>query len=146
MGVMITGTITDKATGKPVAGARLHYLPFLENTFVQALPEFDKDGNVEGFQHRYVTGADGTYKLVGMPGRAIVGVDGDGKVPYRSGAGSEAIKGLDKNGLLQDLVESDLARAGVAEHACGDQPGRADGDANGRCTTRPGAERAHQSR
>ncbi len=43
-GIMITGKITDKSTGKPVAGARLHYLPFLENTFVQALPEFDKDG------------------------------------------------------------------------------------------------------
>ena len=97
-GVMITGKITDKATGKPVAGARLHYLPFLENTFVQALPEFDKDGNVEGFQTRYTTGADGTYKLVGMPGRAIVGVESVGKTPYRSGVGTETIKGLDKNG------------------------------------------------
>ena len=74
-GVMITGRITDKSTGKPVAGARLHYLPFLENTFVQALPEFDKHGNVNGFQTRYTSGADGTYKLVGMPGRAIVGVE-----------------------------------------------------------------------
>jgi beta-lactamase regulating signal transducer with metallopeptidase domain/protocatechuate 3,4-dioxygenase beta subunit len=97
-GVMITGKITDKATGKPVADARLHYLPFLENTFVQAFPEFDKDGNVEGFQTRYTTGADGTYKLVGMAGRAIVGVEGIGTTPYRSGVGTETIKGLDKNG------------------------------------------------
>ena len=95
---MITGKITDKSTGKPVAGGRLHYLPFLENTFVQALPEFDKDGNVEGFQTRYTTSADGTYKLVGMPGRAIVGVESVGKTPYRSGVGTETIKGLDKNG------------------------------------------------
>ncbi len=97
-GIMITGKITDKATGKPVAEARLHYLPFLENTFVQALPEFDQDGNVEGFQTRYTTGIDGTYKLVGMPGRAIVGVECVGNTPYRSGVGTETIKGLDKNG------------------------------------------------
>ncbi len=97
-GIMITGKITDKSTGKPVAGARLHYLPFLENAFVQAFPEFDKDENVDGFQTRYTTGADGTYKLVGMPGHAIVGVESVGKTPYRSGVGSETIKGLDKNG------------------------------------------------
>jgi len=100
-GVMITGRITDKSTGKPVAGARLHYLPFLENTFVQALPEFDKDGNVDGFQTRYTTGGDGTYKLVGMPGRAIVGVESVDKTPYRSGAGSETIKGLEKKGFYK---------------------------------------------
>ncbi len=98
-GVMITGKITDKSSGKPVAGARLHYMPFLENTFVQGLPEFDKDGNVDGFQERYTTKADGTYQLVGMPGRAIVGVEGVGTTSYRSGAGSETIKGLDKNGF-----------------------------------------------
>ena len=97
-GVMITGKITDKSTGKPVAEARLHYLPFLENTFVQALPEFDKHGNVNGFQTRYTTGADGTYKLVGMPGRAIVGVESVGKATYRTGVGSDTIKGLDNHG------------------------------------------------
>jgi beta-lactamase regulating signal transducer with metallopeptidase domain/protocatechuate 3,4-dioxygenase beta subunit len=97
-GVMITGKVTNKATGKPVAEARLHYLPFLENKYVQALPEFGKGGNVNGFQTRYTTRADGTYKLVGMPGRAIVGVESVGKTPYRSGVGSETIKGLDRNG------------------------------------------------
>jgi beta-lactamase regulating signal transducer with metallopeptidase domain len=100
-GIMITGKITDKVTGKPVDEARLHYLPFLENKFVQALPEFDKDGNVNGFQTRYAAKADGTYKLVGMPGRAIVGVESVGKTPYRSGVGSETIKGLDKNGFYK---------------------------------------------
>jgi hypothetical protein len=100
-GIMITGKITDKVTGKPVAEARLHYLPFLENVFVQALPEFDSNGNVNGFQTRYTTKADGTYRLVGMPGHAIVGVESVGQTPYRSGVGSETIKGMDKNGFYK---------------------------------------------
>ena len=100
-GIMITGKITDKATGKPVPDVRLHYLPFLENAYVQALPEFDRNGNTNGFQTRYTTRADGTYRLVGMPGRAIVGVESVGKTPYRSGVGSDTIKGLDKNGFFK---------------------------------------------
>ncbi len=98
-GIWITGKVTDKATGEPIASARLHYLPFLDNMFVQALPEFDKDGNVDGSQMRYKTRADGTYKLVGMPGRAIVGVDDDGRKTYRSGVGADQIKGLDERGI-----------------------------------------------
>ncbi len=121
-GIMITGKITDKATGKPVAEARLHYLPFLENKYVQALPEFDSNGNVNGFQTRYTTKADGTYKLVGMPGRAIVGVESVGKTPYRSGVGSETIKGLDKNGFYKTWHNPIMARQVVAQHAGGDQP------------------------
>ena len=39
-GIWIEGKLTDKETGAPVAGAWLHYLPFLDNKFVQATPEF----------------------------------------------------------------------------------------------------------
>ena len=96
-GIWITGKVTDKATGEPARNARLHYLPFLDNKFVQALPEFDKGGNVDGSQMRYQTRDDGSYKLVGMPGRAVVGVDNDGKKSYRAGAGFEAFKKEDLN-------------------------------------------------
>jgi protocatechuate 3,4-dioxygenase beta subunit len=97
-GLWITGKVTDKETGEPVKEARLHYLPFLENKFVQVLPEFDSNGNVNGPQTRYKTGADGTFKLVGMPGRAIVGVDSGFGKPYRSGVGADAIEGMDERG------------------------------------------------
>ena len=100
-GLWITGKVTDKETGEPVKEARLHYFPFLGNKFVQALPEFDRHGNVNGTQMRYTTADDGSFKLVGMPGRAIVGVDtGSGK-SYRSGVGSESIAGMDKNGFFK---------------------------------------------
>ena len=74
-GIWIEGKVTEKATGKPVPEARLHYFPFLENRFAQAHPAFGTSGNTDGvgFQHRYSSKADGTFRLVGLPGRAIVG-------------------------------------------------------------------------
>ena len=42
--------------------------------------------------------ADGTYRLVGLPGRAIVGAVVYTGKPYRRGAGSESIKGMNEHG------------------------------------------------
>jgi beta-lactamase regulating signal transducer with metallopeptidase domain/protocatechuate 3,4-dioxygenase beta subunit len=101
-GVWIEGTLTEQGTGKPIPGAWLHYLPFRENSFAQAHPAFHSGGYTDGtgFQDRYLTKADGTFRLVGLPGRAIVGAisyDKGGKT-YLQGAGSEAIEGLNKYG------------------------------------------------
>ena len=62
-----------------VPGAFLHYLPFLENTFAQQCPEFRKDGRTFGLglHNGSKTKPDGTYRLVGLPGHAIVGVGSD---------------------------------------------------------------------
>ena len=100
--IWIEGKITEKATGKPVEGAWLHYFPFLSNTFAQQHPAFDGDGNTDGtgFQHRYLTKADGTFRLVGLPGRAIVGAVVD-KGKYIVGAGSEAIEGMSAAGHFE---------------------------------------------
>jgi beta-lactamase regulating signal transducer with metallopeptidase domain len=101
-GIWIEGKLTEQATGKPVAGAWLHYLPFLENKFAQAHPVFDKDGNTDGtaLQDRYVTRADGSFRLVGLPGRAIIGAVVH-KGAYLQGAGSESIKGMNKHGHFE---------------------------------------------
>jgi beta-lactamase regulating signal transducer with metallopeptidase domain/protocatechuate 3,4-dioxygenase beta subunit len=104
-GIWIEGKLTDKETGSPVAGAWFHYLPFLDNKFVEATPELR--GGVyrpgAGYQDRYQSKADGSYRLVGLPGRAIVGaVIYKGK-PYRSGAGAESIKGMDQHGHFATL-------------------------------------------
>ncbi len=99
-GVFIEGKVTEKGTGKPVAGAFMHYFPFLDNPFAQQTPEFRRGGYTDGAGHqdRYKTKPDGGYHLVGLPGHALVGaVDFSGK-PYRRGAGSESIKGMNKNG------------------------------------------------
>jgi hypothetical protein len=99
-GIWIEGRVTDKATAEPVPGAWLYYLPFLENKFAQATPEFDRNGNGPGTSHqdRYQTKSDGTYRLLGLAGRAIVGVDSRSKKPYLMGDGAAAIKGMNQRG------------------------------------------------
>jgi hypothetical protein len=99
-GIWIEGKLTDKETGSPVAWAFLHYLPFLENKFAQATPEFRGGVYMAGsrYQDRYQSKVDGTFRLVGLPGRAIVGAVVYRGKPYRSGAGAESIKGMDEHG------------------------------------------------
>ena len=99
-GIWIEGKLTDKATGAPVAGAFLHYLPFLDNKSVQAAPEFRGGVYRAGYcyQDRYQSKADGTYRLVGLPGRAIVGAVVYTGKPYRRGAGAESIQGMNQHG------------------------------------------------
>jgi hypothetical protein len=98
-GLWITGRVTEAESAKPVK-AKLHYLPFLANRYAQDLPGFG--GNANGFtyfshlQHRYQTEADGMFRLVGLPGRAIVGVDGYGE--FCVGVGADEIEGLDREG------------------------------------------------
>jgi beta-lactamase regulating signal transducer with metallopeptidase domain/protocatechuate 3,4-dioxygenase beta subunit len=101
-GIWIEGKVTDQETGSPVPGCRLQYFPFLDNPFAGVTPEFDKNNRSmsAGFaiQDRYQTRADGSYRLVGLSGRALVGVISSAKKPYLQGAGSESIQGMDAHG------------------------------------------------
>jgi beta-lactamase regulating signal transducer with metallopeptidase domain len=94
-GIWIEGRVFEKETGKP-ALARMHYLPFLNNPFTRGLPEFNAP-NVDGNQFRYATKPDGSFRLVGLPGRAIVGAEAVA-VSYKLGVGASQIKGAEKNG------------------------------------------------
>jgi hypothetical protein len=91
-GIWITGRVTDRVTGKPVSTAELYYMPFLSNGYAQGLPEFLSRGFgaasvTADYQDRYQTGADGTYRLVGLPGLAIVEVfEGTDSYRVRQGA------------------------------------------------------------
>jgi protocatechuate 3,4-dioxygenase beta subunit len=100
-GVWITGKVTNAATGEPVEGTRINFLPYLSNPYVQKLPEFRHPvSNLEipGDETRYVSNADGTYRVVAAPGPAIVSAWCVTQ-SFRHGTGSEAIKGpISKNG------------------------------------------------
>jgi beta-lactamase regulating signal transducer with metallopeptidase domain len=108
-GIWIEGTLTEQSTGKPVAGARLHYLPFRENTFAQAHPAFDRRGwgNASAYQDRYLSKQDGTFRIVGLPGRGLIGALVIGQA-YVQGAGFEAIPELNRPGLLSQIYQNPL--------------------------------------
>ena len=100
-GIWIEGKVTDEETKQPAAGVWLHYLPFLANPFAQATPEFGKGPGVQGGgrQDRYLTKADGSFRLVGLPGHAILGALSISRTKaYLKGAGTEAIPGMNKRG------------------------------------------------
>jgi hypothetical protein len=91
-GVWITGRVTDKVTGKPVL-TRINYLPYLTNKYAQALPEFHETplNEIPGPQDRYNTRADGTYRVVALPGPALVAA-WFSKYAYLRGVGAEKVK------------------------------------------------------
>jgi hypothetical protein len=94
-GIWITGRVTDKVTGQPQFG-RIHYFPFRTNPYTKRVPEISRPGGPEGDDDAS-TGPGGIYRLVGVPGPALVGVEcmsGE----YRKGAGLDAIKGLQPKG------------------------------------------------
>jgi hypothetical protein len=67
--VTVRGKVTDKATGKPVAGARLVYHPLAGNRYVNA-----KVTGVWAPRSEATTGADGSYALMVLPGQGVIGV------------------------------------------------------------------------
>ena len=98
-GQWITGRVTDKATGKPVF-SRIEYFPWLKNPF--ATPhEFDRRVGFPSHDERFHTSPDGSYRLLGLPGRGIVGVSAVGGL-YRTGVGASEIAGLNQNGGYQN--------------------------------------------
>ncbi|HWB13652.1 MAG TPA: M56 family metallopeptidase [Pirellulales bacterium] len=97
-GIWITGRVTDKITHEPLV-ACVTYLPFRSNEFANKTPEFGEQSMADGFQRRYASRADGRYRLVGLPGRAIVGAE-TFLHPYRRGVGADSISGLDERGIF----------------------------------------------
>jgi protocatechuate 3,4-dioxygenase beta subunit len=69
-GLTVRGRVTDKQTGKPVAGARVEYHPLGGNSYVDKLvpaPADSWDPRADA-----VTGADGSYAITVMPGPGVV--------------------------------------------------------------------------
>jgi hypothetical protein len=99
-GIWIEGKLTDQRTGKPIPETRVYYFPFRSNGSAQAIPGFGGSVGREA-EGRFTTKADGSFRLVGLPGRAIVGALVDDAEAYMQGAGSESIAGMNKNGRFE---------------------------------------------
>jgi hypothetical protein len=90
-GVWISGKVTEKGGNAPIAG-RMEYSPFLSNAVSQTLPEFhQKQRSMDWEITRWNTKADGSFRMVGIPGRAIVAIWSMSD-RYRGRQGAELIK------------------------------------------------------
>lgn len=99
-GIWIRGRVLDAVSREPLM-ASLHYLPFLTNEAAGRLPEFHSNGGVDGgvgHQHRYQSKTDGSFRVVGLPGRGVVGAVLVTK--HRLGARASKIAGADERGIL----------------------------------------------
>jgi len=111
-GVFITGKVTEKGTGKPVP-ARLTYTTYLANEHAAALPEFSRKKNrIDGYQSRFATKPDGTYRIVAVPGNIIVGA-GVYLGGYRVGVGFDQIPAYQKPRGDRELYSSGMWREGT---------------------------------
>ena len=107
-GIWITGRVTDEVTGAPVRPAQILYLPFLSNEFAKGLPEFEEGAGTVSIlalgpylsPRPYQVAADGSYRLVGLPGPAIVGIVATGFAVhvYPPGQGASEIQGMNPQG------------------------------------------------
>jgi RNA polymerase sigma factor (sigma-70 family) len=76
-GITVRGKVTDKATGKPVAQARVEYYPLYPN------PNVNKKLDGAWWPRSEVTtGSDGSYALTVLPGQGVIGVIGPGPDAY----------------------------------------------------------------
>jgi RNA polymerase sigma factor (sigma-70 family) len=87
-GVAIRGRVTDRATGAPVR-AEVQYFAFLDN------PHLAEARGLHG--EPAPTRDDGTFDLVGLPGRGLVAVRAD-EDRYLNARGADAIGGTDEHG------------------------------------------------
>ncbi|HKB04625.1 MAG TPA: sigma-70 family RNA polymerase sigma factor [Gemmataceae bacterium] len=90
-GVFITGKVTDQATGKPLRAA-IEYKTWGDNPNLKGIHPV--------WRIRTTTTADGTYQLVGLPGRGLITANLDELRRGRCvvGAGAEAVKGREMEG------------------------------------------------
>jgi protocatechuate 3,4-dioxygenase beta subunit len=107
-GIWITGRVTDKLDGRPQT-ARIAYYPLRTNTYAAQLSEFvDRElPDGPGNDVQRTSGEDGTYRILGVPGPALISAwctGGD----YRMGVGFDDLKTVkpDKNGHLMEAVFS----------------------------------------
>jgi RNA polymerase sigma factor (sigma-70 family) len=66
-GVTVRGKVTDKETGKPIAGALVEYFPLFANPYAGKMPS-------SSLRSEAITGADGSYTLTALPGQGMIGV------------------------------------------------------------------------
>jgi hypothetical protein len=111
-GVWITGKVTDKATGLPVP-SWIRYVVFPDNPNLPENPGVTFDDQLKNRPE------DGTFRFVGLPGRAVVGARA-WQPNYLTGMGAERIKGIETLWINMELhaVTEVNAEKGAESVAC----------------------------
>jgi RNA polymerase sigma factor (sigma-70 family) len=109
-GLMIRGRVTDLATGKPIAQARVDYHPLGGNSFVNS-----KVAGSWSPRSETTTGPDGSYILTVMPGPGVLGVTAPQQGRYMPAHLTlQDRKDFFKTPLVDDRDEDYLTRAAGA--------------------------------
>jgi RNA polymerase sigma factor (sigma-70 family) len=87
-GVWIRGRVTDKVTGKPVR-AKVRYGTFPDNPHRRGVPGYDGSATA-------VTGDDGSFAVLGLPGRGLIAVKAD-EDRYLTSIGADKIPAANKH-------------------------------------------------
>jgi RNA polymerase sigma factor (sigma-70 family) len=91
-GVRIRGRVFDKATRGPVH-AQVQYFVFEDNPNLKEVPAWTT-------AYLESNAADGSFELVGLPGRGLIGaLAWDSR--YRRGVGAEKVRGLQRDGIFR---------------------------------------------
>jgi RNA polymerase sigma factor (sigma-70 family) len=94
-GVAIRGRVTDKETGRPVP-ALVTYFAFDDNAHLREAPGYRDSHSIE-----IRTGADGSFTLLGLPGRGLVAAraaDSGQEGRYLMAVGADKIRGRREDG------------------------------------------------
>ncbi|MES1213340.1 MAG: carboxypeptidase-like regulatory domain-containing protein, partial [Singulisphaera sp.] len=92
-GVWLSGRATEKGTGKPVRGA-VSFYPFLDNTNAKEYANFISGMTSMGYDDRYTTANDGSFRLPAIAGRGVLVFMAEELDNYPAGEGVEQIAGL----------------------------------------------------
>jgi hypothetical protein len=106
-GVRVEGKVTDKVTGKPVRGQLLMYYTYIDNPNLTDYPGF-KDARGPAPTVMVQTKADGSYRLVALPGPGLIAVMAGEQRYLRATErqdeyGAKGIKGLAENLITQPV-------------------------------------------
>lgn len=99
-GDLIRGRVTDKSTGKPVAGARVEYFA-LRNNNVATYPGFRDSEDITT-----TTDAGGYYQIFGLPGRGLVAI----RAASNEFAGGQMIDVVEKDYRTNSAISERLFR------------------------------------
>jgi hypothetical protein len=107
-GTWIRGRVTDKATGKPVR-AKVRYAAFRDNPHLRGAPGFDGSA-------RAATRADGSFTVLGLPGRGLLAVKAE-EDRFLPSVGADRIKAADKLVTNIEFIRTNPTFLSVEYHA-----------------------------